>query len=119
MRIRTNGGQTGRAFLIEGLVSRRSPIVLNQNVVTDCIDEGAKTLGLAKGARLFQAGQDPGEGFLAHVLNSLGGPQPGAKLQLEQSGEITDKMLLSAGIPGTEIFDVSCIERMKFQSRPR
>jgi hypothetical protein len=93
--------------------------VLKENVVADGIDEGAEAFGLAQGAWLAEPGENPGKGLLAHVLDCVGGLEPRAKFQVEQFCEIPDKMLLGAEVPGTEVFDVSCIERMKLQSGPR
>jgi len=38
---------------------------------------------------------------------------------VEQFGEVANEMLLSAVVPGAEIFDVVRIERMKLQGFPR
>jgi len=119
VRVCANSRQASRVCFIERLISRGSPIMLKKHVVTDGIDKSAEALWLAERAWLFQASQDPGKGFLAYIFDGLRGSEPGAKLQMEQRREITNKMLLSARIPGTQIFDVICIECMKFQSGPR
>ena len=57
--------------------------MLKEDVVTDCVYEGAEALGLPQGAGLSKTGKDASEGFLTHVLNRLRGLEPRAKLQVQ------------------------------------
>lgn len=93
--------------------------MLEEDIIADGIDEGSEAFRLSQCARLVQTSEDAGKGFLTHVLNCVGRLEPRAKLQMEQLGEVADEVLLGARIPGAEVFDVICIERMELQGWPR
>jgi hypothetical protein len=93
--------------------------MLEEDVIANRVYEGAEAFGLAQGAGLSQACKNSGKCLLTHVFNRMGGVEPRAKLQMKQFGEVRNEMLLSAGFPSAEIFDVSRIECMKLQGSPR
>ncbi len=118
------GAGTGRGQLrlvlgVEGLAAVRRAVVLEENVVADGIDESAEAFGLAQSAFLAEGGEDAGKGLLAHVFDGLPGLKPRAKLEVEQLSEVPDEVLLSAKVSSAQTFDVSRIECMKLQRRPR
>jgi hypothetical protein len=117
--VRIGRWQLGGSLLIERLAAGGGTVMLEEHVIADCVYEGAKAFGLAQGTRFPQACQHACKRLLTHVFDRLRGLKPRTKLQLEQFGEVRNEMLLSAGVPSAEIFDVSRIECMKLQSSPR
>jgi hypothetical protein len=119
MRVCSGRYRLDGPVLIERFAAGRSAVMFEQNVIADGIYEGAQALRLAKSTGFPEARKYPSEGFLTHVLDRLRGLEPRAKLQMEQFGEVANEMLLSAGVPSAEIFDVGRVERVKLQGRPR
>jgi hypothetical protein len=93
--------------------------VLKQYIVADGVDEGPEALGLAQ--RIFppQCGEHSGESLLTHVLDGLGGLKARPEFQMKKLGKIAYEVFLGRQVPCTEVFDVTCIECTKLQSRLR
>jgi len=119
MRVCSGGCRFHCTFLVEGFASGGCAVVLEEDVVADRVYEGTEAFRLAQGAGLSEAGKDPRERFLTHVLDRLRGLEPRAKLQMEQFSEVAYEMLLGAEVPSAEIFDVRRVKRVKLQGRPR
>lgn len=86
--------------------------MLEQNVVTHRVHEGAKALGLAHFSAV-QGGKNAGERLLADVFNRLRRTQPRAQLELDQLAEIGHEMFLRPKVSRTKTFDVGLVKRLE------
>ena len=75
--------------------------MFEQNIVADRVYEGAQPFRLADSTRTPQRSEYPHEGFLANIVDCLGGAQTRSQFELDQFAEIGNKMLLRPEVPGT------------------
>ena len=79
---------------LKGLGARAGAIELEQDIVTDRVDEGTEAFGLADGVLAAECGDHPGESFLAQFLDGVRRQKAGAELDFQKLLKIGDKVLL-------------------------
>jgi len=88
-------------------------------MIANGIHKWPQPVGLADSAVGSQRPYHPSKSFLLQIVHRLGGQKPRSQLDLNQLGEIGNKMLFRGSISFPEPANVGFVKRKEFQHFPR
>ena len=103
-------GLAGKA--LQRFIARTRAIGLVQNVVANRADEGAQALGATNSISGTDCGQDPGEGFLADIIDLFRREEAAAQPGAEKLAEIRNKMGFSPAVALAKSAEIVFVERL-------
>jgi len=104
---------------LEGHGLAAGAVMLHKNVVADRVYESAQAVGFAQPTIRANRANDAGEGLLPQVLYGVRSQVARPELQLQEFGEIGNKMAFRRRVSFPEAGKIWLVKREKFQNLPR